>query len=61
MTEATSKGPNQKWDFQSRNNSSNNAQFISVIVFPFFSKPSEGLVDYAKAFDCVDHNKLENS
>ena len=58
MTEATSKGPNQKWDFQSRNNSSNNAQFISVIVFPFFSKPSEGLVDYAKAFDCVDHNKL---
>ena len=24
----------------------------------FFSKPSEGLVDYAKAFDCVDHNKL---
>ena len=60
MTEATSKGPNQKWDFQSRNNSSNNAQFISVIVFPFFSKPSEGLVDYAKAFDCVDHNKLWN-
>ena len=48
QTEAISKGPNQKWDFKSRNNSLNNAQWISVIVFPCFSKPSEGLIDYAK-------------
>ena len=24
-------------------------------------KPSTSAIDYAKAFDCVDHNKLENS
>ena len=26
-----------------------------------FKRTSNFFIDYAKAFDCVDHNKLENS
>ena len=59
MTEATSRGPNQKWGFQSRNNSSNNAQCISVIASHFFQNYLRDWLTVLKPLT-VDHNKLWN-
>ena len=33
-----------------------NSKIIIIIIIIYFS-----FIDYSKAFDCVDHNKLENS